>query len=103
MMLTTARAFIKAVGPKRNGLPVPKAYPAVTNTRMHTRSEALSGSGVSQLAARMEPFAGTNCYYLLVSEAAGSCLALQQCSCTAAPLQLAVASSAPVVVHVPNM
>jgi hypothetical protein len=31
-------------------------------------SGAPSGSGVSQLAAKMEPFAGINCYYLLVGD-----------------------------------
>jgi hypothetical protein len=104
-MLTTARTLTRVVVPKRHGLPVPKAYPAV---RMHTRSEALSGSGVSQLASRMEPFAGTNCYYLLVSETAGSCLACLQ-YCTALCLQLTVAagsnssSQSPVVLRVVNV
>jgi hypothetical protein len=59
------------LAPARHALQVPKVpkpTPVLikTRARMLTRSEALSGSGVSQLAAKMEPFAGTNCYYLLV-------------------------------------
>lgn len=48
----------------------PMASPVLTQkrVRMHTRSEAVSKPAVSQLAAKMEPFAGTNCYYLLVGE-----------------------------------
>jgi hypothetical protein len=68
MMLTKARAPTSVVVSARHGFRAPKAHPAVTSksVRMHTRSEVLSGTGVSQLAAEMTPFAGTNCYYLLV-------------------------------------
>lgn len=77
-MLVSQHANQLCRRPVQPRCPIPS--PAQKMVRVCHRPQAaakpLAGPGVSKLAAEMEPFAGCNCYYLLVSvlrHAGGSC------------------------------
>lgn len=68
-MLASQHASQVCRRPVHLGCPIPSPVRKAMRVRHRPQAVAkpLVGPGVSKLAAEMEPFAGCNCYYLLVS------------------------------------